>query len=266
MSQLGQLGQIVERRAALATLVRRDLKVRYAASFLGYLWTILDPLMMAGIYFFIFTQIFTGRNVGYTPYFLFLLCGLLAWQWFSSAVTDLSPALVSQARLVRSTNLPRQMWVLRVVLAKGIEFLLSLPVLAGFVVYFAVQGQAGLRWGVLLFPLGVLLQAVLLTGLGLILAPITVLVRDVQRVVRIALRVAFYLSPIIYSVQAAPASIRTVLALNPMTAVTEIYRAGLFSGDADTGVILIGTAVSLVLLGIGLVVFSKLESAVLKEI
>ena len=121
------------RRRAIKLLVTRDLKVRYASSTLGYLWSVLEPLLLAGIYWFIFTQIFT-RTVGVEPYIVFLLAGLLPWTWFNGAVTDAARALHTEAKLVRSTNVPREVWVVRVVLSKGVEFLLSLPVLFLFAV------------------------------------------------------------------------------------------------------------------------------------
>src|SRR5690242_7266829 len=110
-----RLSAIVARRQVLWTLVVRDLRVRYARSVLGYLWTILDPLAMAGVYFLVFTYIFKARRIAEQPYFLYLLVGLLAWQWFSGCLTDTSRALLQEAKLVRSTNLPREMWVIRVV-------------------------------------------------------------------------------------------------------------------------------------------------------
>ena len=127
MILLPQARGIIARRQVLDTLVRRDLRVRYAGSPVGYLWTILDPLAMALIYFVVFTFIFTARRVAYQPYVLFIVIGVLAWQWFSQCATETSRALLSESRLVRSTNLPRELWVVRIVVAKGIEFLLSLP-------------------------------------------------------------------------------------------------------------------------------------------
>ena len=98
----GRLKALWARREILETLVRRDLRVRYARSVLGYLWTIIDPLAMALIYFMIFAVIFKRPDAGHHPYFLFLLVGLLAWQWFSSSVTETSRAL-----------LPRPSWSAR---------------------------------------------------------------------------------------------------------------------------------------------------------
>ncbi|HEX8972930.1 ABC transporter permease [Oryzihumus sp.] len=266
MTLLTRTGAVMARRQVLWTLVVRDLKVRYSRSVLGYLWTILDPLAMAGVYFFVFTFIFKARKIGEQPYILFLIAGLLAWQWFSGSLTDTSRALLAEAKLVRSTNLPRELWVVRVVIAKGIEFLLSLPVLAGFTLFYIVKGQTHVSWGLLFIPVGFVLQFFLLVGIGLLLAPVTALVTDTQRVVRIFLRMFFYLTPVIYGVHAAPKRVRVLLELNPMTGVMELYRAGLFAREVNWESVAVGSAVTVLIIAAGAIVFARLERAVLKEI
>ena len=152
---------------SLWLLSARDLKVRYATSALGYLWSILDPLVMSAIYWFVFTLIFQRDGIGGEPYIVFLLVGLLPWVWFNASVIDFTKAFRKDAKLVRSTAIPRSIWVGRIVLSKGIEFLFSIPVL----ILFALFAQPRVQWNplILLFPLGIVLQAVLLVGLGLLL-------------------------------------------------------------------------------------------------
>lgn len=250
----------------LRILVSRDLKVRYSQSILGYLWTVIDPLANALIYFMIFVVIFQRPDAGYSPYFLFLITGLLPWQWFNASVSESTRALTSEARLVKSTNLPRVLWVLRVVVAKGIEFLLSLPVLVVFWVFYYFQGHAHIDWELVYFPLAVVLQAILLVGIGQILAPITVIVTDIQPLVRIFLRVAFYLTPIIFIIDHAPGWLRMLFWFNPMTGILEFYRAGLFSNPINWYPVGVGCAVVVVAAVGGHVVFSRMEKTVLKEI
>lgn len=254
------------RRAVLSTLVRRDLRVRYARSWLGYLWTIIDPLAMALIYFVVFAVIFKRPDAGHTPYFLFLLLGLLPWQWFNASINESARALVAEARLVRSTNLPRELWVVRVVIAKGVEFLLSLPVLVAFAVVYVAMGETTLNWRLILFPLGLVLQFVLLTGIGLLLAPATVLADDTIRVVRIVLRMMFYGTPIIYTLNVAPEWLQRVLWFNPLSGILELYRAGFFPTPLQVAPLIASVLISAGLLAWGAVAFARMERAVLKEI
>lgn len=260
---------ILARRSVLWTLVIRDLRVRYSRSVLGYLWTILDPLLMSLIYFLVFVYIFKRKDLGHEPYFLFLVVGLLSWQWFSGSLTDTSRSLIQEAKLVRSTNLPREMWVLRVVLSKGIEYLLSLPVLLFFLVVYMVKGDVHLNGWLALFPVGIVIQAVALIGIGLILAPVTALVTDTQRVIRIVIRMLFYATPVIYASRLVPKPYDMITWLNPMTGILEIMRAGLFAHDKHPIVweaVGVSAVMSVILLFVGVSVFGRLERAVLKEI
>src|SRR3954470_21479136 len=172
MGLAARVRTLVAHRSVLWLLVRRDLKVRYASSALGYVWTVLDPFMMILIYWFVFSLIFHGRDVGEEPYFLYLAFGPLAWQWFDGSCYTPTRALTSETRLVRSTRLPREIWVLKVVLSKGLEYLFSLPVIA----IFMLLTRTPPTWQTVYFPIGLALQAVLLTGLGLLVASVTVLV------------------------------------------------------------------------------------------
>lgn len=248
-------------RHSLWLLTVRDLRVRYSTSALGYVWSILDPLLMASIYWFVFTQVF-DRTVGEEPYIVFLLSALLPWMWFNGSVSDSTRAFIREAKLVRSTKIPRTIWVNRLVLSKGIEFLASIPVIA----IFAVATGAALHWQVVYFPLAVLLQAILVMGVGLIVAPLVVFFRDLERATKLALRFLFYASPIIYGVTDLPEGIHFWASFNPLAGIFSLYRAAFFPGQLDWAVVGIGAAVSIIMLLLGISVFKRSERAVLKEI
>jgi ABC-2 type transport system permease protein len=217
--------RVVRYRRILGLLVVRDLKVRYAGSALGYLWTVLEPLLMSLVYWFVFTQIF-HRSAGpeFEPYMLYLVSGQLIWAWFNGGVTGVTRALRSEAQMVRSTNVPRELWVLRVIVSKGVEYLLGLPVLAIFAIVYTTAPTKYL----ILLPLAWVMVGVLLLGFGLILAPLCVLVRDVERIVPIVMRVFFYGSPILYSITNAPQSLHAVWAFNPTVGFLTITHAAFF--------------------------------------
>jgi len=235
--------------------------VRYATSALGYLWSVLDPLVMSLIYWFVFTQVF-GRGVGEEPYIVFLISALLPWVWFNAAVSDFTRAFNKDARLVRSTAIPRSIWVNRIVLSKGVEFLCSLPVL----VMFAIVGGATVGWGLLWFPVAVLLQTALLVGLGLLVAPLCVLYTDLERTTKLILRALFYASPIIYGVSDLPGIFRELAAFNPLTGIFTLYRVAFFPDQWDTLSVVMAAVLSVVLLAFGSWVFGRLERPVLKEL
>jgi ABC-2 type transport system permease protein len=260
-----RIGTLWDKRRVLSLLVSRDLKVKYADSVLGYVWSILEPLAMAGVYWFVFTKLMT-RSLGESPYIVFLLCGMLPWQWANAVLRSSMKALSKDSKLVRSTNLPREIWVLRTVGSKFAEFMYSIPVIA----FFAVISRAELSWQVVFVPVAILLQAVLLTGLGLLLAPLSVLYGDVERLMRIVMRLLFYFSPIIYGVQDVTdrlGAIGNLYYLNPFAGIIELYRAAFFP-DQWAGWTAVGFSAVLAVasLAVGFVVFRRLEGTVLKEI
>ena len=251
---------------SLWLLSARDLKVRYATSALGYLWSVLDPLVMSAIYWFVFTQVFQ-RTVGHEPYIVFLITALLPWVWFNASVSDFTRAFSKDARLVRSTAIPRSIWVNRIVLSKGVEFLCSLPVLALFVVVASFGSTpVQLNWGLLLFPVAVLLQTVLLVGLGLLVSPLCVIWTDLERTTKLILRALFYASPVIYGVSDLPGVFETLAAFNPLSGIFALYRVGFFPEEWDPWVIGVSVVMSFGFLALGLLVFRRLERPVLKEL
>lgn len=264
---LSPLRSLLRTRQILRLLIVRDLKLKYANTALGYFWSVLEPLLMAFVYWFVFSLL--ARGLGEQPYVLFIVLGLLPWYWASGVISEGSRALRRDARLIRSSNLPRVVWVLRVVGSKGAEFILSLPVIALFALYFGMT-PSGYLWA---WPLAILLQTVFLVGVALILAPLTVLYNDIERLIRVLNRIMFYVSPVLYGVQdiydvdEIPDWFQRIYVFNPLAGIFDLYRAAFFpkyfAGWHEVGV---AAAVSFAFLAVGMVVFSRLEGPVLKEI
>jgi ABC-2 type transport system permease protein len=254
------------RRRILWLLITRDLKVKYAGSALGYIWSVLDPLLLAGVYWFIFTKLIS-RQLGEEPYVVFLLCGVLPWQFWNGGLRASMKALSADSKLVRSTNLPREIWILRSVGSKMVEFLFSLPVIG----FFAIVTGAHLTWWVVFFPLALLIQVALLVGLGLILAPISILYSDIGRLLPIVLRLMFYFSPILYGIhdisKRFPPAVATVFKLNPLAGILDLYRTAFFNAEwTGWSAVAVSAAWAVVALLVATRVFPRLERVVLKEI
>jgi ABC-2 type transport system permease protein len=246
---------------SLWLLAKRDLRVRYSTSALGYFWSILDPLVMSGIYWFVFVVVFK-RPVGDEPYIVFLLSTLLAWTWFTGSVSDSTRAFIREAKLVRSTKIPRTIWVVSLVLSKGIEFIASLPVLA----FFVIVAGGSVNGNIVFFVLGIAIQLVLTVGVGLIVAPLVVFFRDLERAVKLALRFLFYASPIIYGVTDLPSQLHFWASFNPLSGIFSLYRSAFFPAQLDWAMVAISAGMSIVILCIGLLVFKRSIRSVLKEI
>jgi ABC-2 type transport system permease protein len=155
------------------------------------------------------------------------------------------------------------LWVIKSVSSKAVEFVLALPILIVLTVIF----KQTLNWEIIWFFVAFVLQYLLLVGIGLILAPLTVLARDMKNIIRLLTRLGFYLTPIIYSVADIPAAWQNLSYLNPMTGIVTLYRAGFWPQGEQLVVPLVAAiAWSLGLFFIGIFFFKKLEATVLKEV
>ena len=255
-------------RHSLWLLTKRDLKVRYSTSFLGYFWSILDPLVMAGIYWVVFTQIFhRDKVILEQPYIVFLLSALLPWTWLNGVISDATRAFTKEAKLIRSTKIPRTIWVSRLVLSKGIEFLVSIPVIVIFALFsLGTSTPAHLHWEVFLLPLAIVLQAALALGVALIVAPLVVFFRDLERAVKLGLRFLFYASPIVYGLESVPKDLRPFVAINPVSGILSLYRSSFFPQELNWLDVALSAGFTVVILVIGILVFRRTVPTVLKEI
>jgi ABC-2 type transport system permease protein len=193
---------------------------------------------------------------------LFLLTGILSWTWFNGAVTDSARSLVMESKMVRSIAIPRYLWVIKSIGAKGAEFVLALPIL----VVISIIANAEVSAALLFIPLAFVVQFLLLSGIGLILAPLTVLARDTTNILRILLRMMFYLTPIIYGVSDIPERFQTITYLNPMTGIISMYRAGFWNDPNLVTPIVFSVIISLIIFVSGVIFFKKVERSVLKEV
>ena len=227
------LADLYRFRALIATLVLRELRARYRSSFLGFLWSFLNPLLLMLVYALVFSVYMRVPMEGYA---VFLFSGLLPWLWFSSSLGHAAGVIVGSGGLVKRILFPAEILPLVSVLANMINMLLSLPLLFLFLFLFGVRPQA-----VLLFlPLLVVLQLCLTAGLALGLAALNVHLRDVEQILSNGLVLLFFLSPILYPVSTVPTTLRLgehltvplrpLYFLNPVAGLVQSYQNILFFG------------------------------------
>jgi ABC-2 type transport system permease protein len=265
------VAEVWSHRNALRLLVRRDLAVKYQASVLGYFWSLIEPLAVGGIYWFVFGVLYNtgGRSGGVAAYPLYLISGIFAWQWVNSAIGEATTALTGQARLITTMKVPREVFPFGRVVGRFAEFLAGVPVLIVLAIWFH---QFSFGWHLLALPLAVLITFTLLIGFALLLSSLNVLLRDIDRFMRLVLRMLFYATPIIYPlslVQKAkmPEWVRFAYELNPLVGIFQLFRAVWYPDMfPSTGVLTASVVGSLVVLFGGFWVFRRLEPAVLKEL
>ncbi|HJL40349.1 MAG TPA: ABC transporter permease [Myxococcales bacterium LLY-WYZ-16_1] len=211
----------VSHRHLLWNFVQRDLRVKYRGTLLGYLWSLLEPLSMAAVYWFVFVVIAERGGPGYP---LTVLLGVLPYTYFSSVVTGGANALSANRGLIRRVYLPRELFVLAHLGTQTVVLGLSLGVVVpGWFVYGIVPEPVNLLW----VPAAVVGLGTLAGGLGLALSCVQVLYRDVGYVLKVLLRLAMYASPVIYPLSMVPESLRPMYLLNPLAVWISLVRTAL---------------------------------------
>ncbi len=256
-------------RSVLQLLVRRDLTVKYQQSVLGYFWSLIEPLAIAAIYWFVFGVLYdTKVSADGPPYPMFILTGIFAFQWLNSALGEATAALTGQARLITTMKVPREVFPIGRVMGRFAEYLAGLPIIvAGAVVFGAPFG-----WTLLCLPAAILLQGTFLIGISLLLSSVNVLVRDVERIVRLVQRVLFYATPIIYPLSkvtgsSMPQWAKDAYQANPLVGIFQLHHAVFYPSELPSGTLIaVSVAGCLITLLGGWWVFRRLEPAVLKEL
>jgi lipopolysaccharide transport system permease protein len=235
----------------VAHLTRRDFLLSYRGSALGLAWSLLLPLAQLSILVFVFEEVVPLHVEAY-PAFVF--SALLPWTWFSSSLTAASALFVGNRDLLRRPGFNPAMLIVVTTLSNLILFVVALPVLLAILTWYRRAWTSEL----LVLPVLVLVQGVLIVGLGLIVASLNVLYRDVQYVVGVVLTLVFYLTGVFYEPPAAPAGFGVVFLLNPMTALVQGYRAIFFGGVApDWSRVRVAAAASLALAAAGWAVYRR---------
>jgi lipopolysaccharide transport system permease protein len=224
---------LLRHRGLLLSLVSRELKARYRGSALGFVWSLLNPLLLVGVFSLVFGK-FLGPRAGgdmVRPYALFLVTGLFPWVWSSAALLEGTVSLSANAGLIRKAVFPMAVLPIVVVLSHLVHFLLALPIVLGALAAGSFWGHSLLDPHALLLPVVIAIQLVLLSGLALGLSVLHVHFKDVRDLLANLLQLMFFLAPILYPLQLVewPWARALVLA-NPFTPFTLAYQDLLFFG------------------------------------
>ncbi len=242
-------------RDLLTTLAWRDVKLRYRQTALGVIWVVLQPLIAAGLFSFVFGKVAKLPSDG-LPYFLFAYAGLLGWSAFSSTLTKSSGCLLQNAQLVSKVYFPRLVLPLSTVFSSLIDFCVALVMLA------VMMLVMGLHPGIAVFLLPAWLALILLlsVGLGLFAAALTVTYRDVQYVLPVLTQFLMYASPVAYALSAVPLHLRWLYHLNPLSTLLEGFRWSLLGvGHLEAGALSYSVLVSVGIFIWGAFAFKKME-------
>ncbi len=215
-------------RELLKNLVLKDLKLKYGGSWLGFVWSLLNPLILIVVYSIAFKYILRIQLENFT---LFLITGILPWIFFSTAVMASTTAILSNGNLVKKIHFPREILPLSTVLFNLIQFLFALIVFFPALIFLG----APLRGAVAAYPLVLLLHFAFTVGIALLLSAVTVFYQDVRHLTEVGLLALFWVTPIIYHLSMVPERVRWLFQLNPLTAYISAYQDVIYWGRWPAG-------------------------------
>ena len=252
--------ELYQYRELLKTNVQKEIRGKYKGSFLGVLWSFLNPLLMVLVYALVFPYI---MRTNVDNYLVYLITGVIPWNFFTTCITTGCNCVWINGGIIKKVYFPREILPISVVAAGLINFLISCVIIVLFVLFGGIGFSIQLLW----LPLIAIIQSALSLGLLFILSAINVYVRDIEYLVGFLLNLLFYATPILYTADMFPESIRLVLYLNPMTTIIESYRNIFYYQQSPSLTsLMIVFAVSFMILIIGYLIFKKLERGFAEEV
>ena len=262
--------ELVKYRSLLKNLVIRDIKARYKNSVLGILWSLLNPLALMIVFVILFSVL--GRNNSTPKYPVFILVGVIPWQFFAGALSSGTVSIVANTSLVKKVYFPRELLPLSSLLSNLVNFFFAFIILVAFLFGFDI-GLTVHAWWV---PVILLTQLIFTLGLTLLLSAFTVFYRDLLLILNVVLQAWFFLTPVFYSFDLFGDTavlfgitfnpVRIMRWLNPMASIIDGYRTALWGTVGSNGpvsndpVFILRTFItSLIVFAIGYAVFLRFE-------
>ncbi len=244
-------------RELFVFLAWRDLLVRYKQTAIGVAWAVLRPVLAMIVFSLVFGKLAGLPSEGDAPYPVMVFAAMLPWQFFASGLSDASNSLTNNAPMVSKIWFPRMLLPASSILVDAADMILSLAVLA---LLMLIYGFAP-TWRMLLLPILVLPAAVTTLGAGLLFCALNVTYRDFRYIVPFIIQLGMYISPVGFSSSVVPQTWRALYYLNPVAGVIDGFRwAILGTALPYTPGLIISAAVALVLLGVGLRIFRRMEA------
>ncbi|USQ03359.1 ABC transporter permease [Aquirufa antheringensis] len=247
-------------RDLLWMFVKRDFVSFYKQTILGPLWFFIQPLFTTITYTFIFGGL-ANLSTDDLPQPLFYMAGITAWNYFSDCITKTSTVFKDNANIFGKVYFPRLILPLSIVASNLVRFAVQMLLMVLMMGYYSVNGaNFHITWAITLFPILVILMALLGLGLGLIITALTTKYRDLSFLITFGIQLLMYTTTVIYPLSSAPEKYKSLISLNPMTGIIECFRFALFGqGNLTFNSIGYSTMFTFISLVLGVLVFNKTE-------
>lgn len=247
-------------RQLLKSNVRKEIRGKYKGSFLGVLWSFVNPLLMTLVYAIVFPFLLKSSQPHYTT---FIVIAVLPWNWFTTTISQGTSTILANGGIIKKVYFPREILPISVVTSGLVNFLISCLIIAIFLIFSGI----GFSPYILFLPLIIIVQYILQLGLILITSSINVYVRDAEYIINFFVSMLFYATPVLYSMSMFPTWVQGILRLNPMTTIIESYR-NIFYYQQAPDLMMLGIVflVSIGILLLGFFIFKKLEKGFAEEL
>jgi lipopolysaccharide transport system permease protein len=254
--RLFDFGEIWKYKELFYFFTWRDIKIKYKQTALGFLWAILQPLLMMVIFTFFFGKALNIPSQS-LPYPVFVFSGLLLWNTFSSGLTNSANSMVNNAQIIKKIYFPRLVIPVSSIFVALFDFLMALVLFIPLLLFYQQPVSLAAFWS---WPLAVFTCIIATMGPGTLLAALNVKYRDFRYVIPFLVQVLFFLTPVIYPVSVLKYPIlQYIIVLSPMYATIELFRYPLTGAELDSTFIVVSFASSLALLFAGLIYFKRTE-------
>lgn len=234
-------------------LVTRDLKIKYRRSFLGYVWSLLNPLLMMAIMSLVFSYMFRFDIPNYP---LYLICGQTLWAFFNESTNVSMQSIIANGPLIRKVYIPKYIFPISRVISSFVTMSFSLVA----ILIVMLVTRVPITWKLILLPIPLLFLLLFCMGIGMVLSAIAVYFRDTLHLYTVVCMAWMYLTPVFYPVSALPAKVAYLLQFNPLYHYVTFFREVVVYGTIPAISIWMGTVgFGLLAFGVGLLVFRKLQ-------
>ena len=252
-NRMNFIQQLKKYKPLMNELVVRDLKVKYRRSFLGYVWSLLNPLMMMAVMSYVFSYMFRFDVPNYP---LYLICGQTLWTFFNESTNMAMYSVVANGSLIRKVYIPKFIFPMSRVLSSFVTMGFSLVAILIVMIFTGVK----INLSILLFPIPLFFLLLFCMGIGLILSALSVYFRDIMHLYGVLTMAWMYATPVFYPIEALPANVAMVISFNPMYHYITFFREIVLYGTVPGAWTWIWCAVSsIVAFMAGLTVFRKLQ-------
>ncbi len=255
-----RLKEIYSYRELLKTSIKKEIRGKYKGSFLGVLWSFINPLLMVLVYAIVFPFIMRSSM----PHYLqFLITGIIPWTFFTTTLVQGVGTIKNNAGILKKVYFPREILPLSVVTSEAVNFIISTIIILAFVLGYGM----GLSKFIIFYPLVLIVQYLLLIGISFIVSSVTVYFRDLQHFIGVILQLLFYAAPIVYSPNSIPLEYQWILKYNPMTYIINAYRNIFYYQTAvELKPLFILIAISAIACIIAYCIFNKLQKGFAEQL